>query len=124
MRGIPWRLLAAGALTAFLLDLPFPIAGPLPIWRTIFAWFALVPLLVAVLRLPEKAEERSRRWQLGWSLLAGWLCGGDLVRFELLLGATTPCTSMAVGMNALSGGKLSLVMFSLYLGFWFGVIRC
>jgi apolipoprotein N-acyltransferase len=32
-----------------LLELPFPLAGPLPVWRTIFAWFGLVPLLVAVL---------------------------------------------------------------------------
>lgn len=52
MRGIPWRLLAAGVLTAILLDLPFPLAGPLPAWRTMFAWFALVPLLVGLLRLP------------------------------------------------------------------------
>jgi len=117
MRGIPWRLLAAGALTAVLLDLPFPIAGPLPIWRTIFAWFALVPLLVAVLRLPEKAEEKSRRWQLGWSLLAGWLCGA------IWFGSN--CYWVYNTMHVYGGmsaplAALSLVMFSLYLGFWFG----
>lgn len=31
--------------------LPFPIAGPAPVWRTIFAWLALAPLLVAILSL-------------------------------------------------------------------------
>jgi apolipoprotein N-acyltransferase len=52
MRGIPWRALAAGAVTAALLDLPFPLAGPLPVWRTLFAWFGIVPLIVALYRLP------------------------------------------------------------------------
>src|ERR1700722_19261906 len=75
MRGVPLRLLAAGALTAFLLDLPFPLAGPLPVWRSAFAWFALAPLLVALLHLPQDFAGQRRRWQLGWSFLAGWLTG-------------------------------------------------
>jgi len=118
MRGIPWRLLAAGALTALLLDLPFPLAGPLPVWRTIFAWFALVPLLVALLRLPEKAEGRSRRWLLGWSLLAGWLCGA--IWFGLNCYWVYNTMHVYGGMSA-PLAALSLLMFSLYLGFWFGV---
>ena len=43
-----WKLAAAAALSAGLLELPFPIAGPLPAWRAIFAWFGLVPLLWAL----------------------------------------------------------------------------
>jgi apolipoprotein N-acyltransferase len=118
MRGIPWRLLAAGLLTAFLLDLPFPLAGPLPVWRTVFAWFALVPLLVALLRVPLDFEGKRRRWQLGWSLAAGWLTGA------LWFGAN--CYWVYDTMHLYGGmdrpmAVVSLVAFSLYLGFWFGV---
>ncbi|WP_263358193.1 apolipoprotein N-acyltransferase [Acidicapsa ligni] len=117
MRGIPWRLLAAAALTALLLDLPFPIAGPLPAWRAVFAWFALVPLVVAVLRLPVTQAGRSIRWQLGWSLLTGWLSGA------LWFGANCywvyGTMHLYAGLNA-PLAVLALVLFSLYLGFWFG----
>src|SRR5580693_2563197 len=44
-----WKLWAAAALSAVLLELPFPIAGPMPPWRSVFAWFGLVPLLWALL---------------------------------------------------------------------------
>ena len=79
MRGIPWRLLAAGSLTAILLDLPFPLAGPLPAWRTLFAWFALAPLLTGLMRLPQLASEKTLRWILGWSFVAGWLAGAETI---------------------------------------------
>jgi len=42
-------LWAAPVISAALLELPFPLAGPLPIWRTVFAWVGLVPLLAAIL---------------------------------------------------------------------------
>ena len=116
MRGVPWRLLAAGCLTAMLLDLPFPIAGPLPLWRTVFAWFALTPLLAGLLRMD--FARRRRRWVLGWSFGAGWLTGA------LWFGAN--CYWVYDTMH-LHGGMdkpmavVCLVAFSLYLGFWFGV---
>jgi apolipoprotein N-acyltransferase len=50
-----WKLWAAAGLSAGLLELPFPLAGPLPAWRSLFAWFALVPLLWALLA-PECVE--------------------------------------------------------------------
>src|ERR1019366_6715638 len=50
-----WKLWAAAALSAGLLELPFPLAGPLPVWRSVFAWFGLVPLLWALLS-PATAE--------------------------------------------------------------------
>jgi len=118
MRGIPWRLLAAGVLTAILLDLPFPLAGPLPAWRTMFAWFALVPLLVGLLRLPGDFPGRRRRWLLGWSFAAGWLTGA------LWFGANCywvyDTMYLYGGMNK-PMAVVCLVAFSLYLGFWFGV---
>ena len=118
MRNIPWRLLAAAAFTAALLDLPFPLAGPLPVWRTLFAWFALVPLLVAVLRLPHAFIGHRGRWYLGWSFLAGWLSGA------LSFGAN--CYWVYDTMHIYGGlnpplAVITLVLFSLFLGFWFGV---
>jgi apolipoprotein N-acyltransferase len=118
MRGIPWRLLAAGTLTAVLLDLPFPLAGPLPAWRTVFAWFALVPLLVALLGLPVYSPGHRRRWYLVWSFLGGWLCG------TLWFGAN--CYWVYGTMHTYAGmsaalAMVCLVLFSLFLGFWFGV---
>jgi apolipoprotein N-acyltransferase len=117
MRGIPWRLLGLAAGTAVLLDLPFPLAGPLPAWRSIFAWFALVPLLAGILRLPQAFPEEKRRWRLRWAFLAGWLCGA------LWFGAN--CYWVYDTMHLYGGmgpalAALSLVLFSLYLGFWFG----
>ncbi len=49
MRHIPARLLALAVLSGVLQILPFPIAGPLPLWRTAFAWIALLPLLYALI---------------------------------------------------------------------------
>jgi apolipoprotein N-acyltransferase len=66
-----WKLWFAAALSAFLLELPFPLAGPLPIWRTIFAWFGLAPLLVAVLSLTSVKGPRPLRK----GFLLGYLCG-------------------------------------------------
>src|SRR3981189_1584997 len=49
MRQIPLRLWAMAVLSGILQILPFPIAGPTPLWRTAFCWIALVPLLWALL---------------------------------------------------------------------------
>jgi len=35
-------------LSGVLQVLPFPIAGPVPVWRTAFCWVALAPLLIAL----------------------------------------------------------------------------
>jgi apolipoprotein N-acyltransferase len=117
MRSIPWRLLAVAALSAVLLDLPFPIAGPMPPWRAVFAWIALVPLLFGLMRLAEWFPEKKRRWHLGRSLLAGWFCGA------IWFGAN--CYWVYDTMHIYGGMEapmavFALIAFSLYLGFWFG----
>src|ERR1700685_2538949 len=48
MRYIPARLWALAALSGVLQVLPFPIAGPVPIWRTALCWIAIAPLLMAL----------------------------------------------------------------------------
>src|SRR4051794_17250938 len=60
---------AAAVLSAALLELPFPLAGPLPPWRAVFAWFGLVPLVWAVLR--QTTSPRPIRS----GFLLGYLCG-------------------------------------------------
>ena len=49
MRRIPVRLWAMAILSGVLQVLPFPIAGPVPLWRTAFCWIALTPLLKALM---------------------------------------------------------------------------
>jgi apolipoprotein N-acyltransferase len=48
MRRIPVRLWAMAILSGVLQVLPFPIAGPVPVWRTALCWIALAPLLKAL----------------------------------------------------------------------------
>jgi apolipoprotein N-acyltransferase len=71
MRLIPARLWAMAALSGILQILPFPIAGPVPVWRTAFCWVATLPLLWALTR-----DDKD-----GWGLNIlqsaglGYLCG-------------------------------------------------
>ncbi len=57
--------------SSILLDFCFPVAGPLPPWRGILAWFALVPLLWALLT-PAQAEHPR---YLRRAALIAWLSG-------------------------------------------------
>lgn len=67
-RGLTWL---AAIMGAGLLLLPFSIAGPVPIWRSFFAWFAFAPLLSVL--LSGQGRTRKRPWLRG--LLAGYLMG-------------------------------------------------
>jgi apolipoprotein N-acyltransferase len=49
MRSIPLRAWALALLSALLQLMPFSIAGPVPLWRRVFCWVCLTPLLYAVL---------------------------------------------------------------------------
>ena len=64
-----WKRWAAVGLSAGLLELPFPLAGPLPPWRSVFAWFGLVPLLWALL------SERNAPRPLRRGFLLAYVCG-------------------------------------------------
>jgi apolipoprotein N-acyltransferase len=110
----PLDPLACGLLSAVLLDLPFPVAGPLPPWRGAVAWFALVPLLCGVLA-PANVE-RAR--YLRRSALGAYLCG---VAWYLL-----NCYWIYATMHAYGGiGPIAsagiLLLYSLVLGLYFGV---
>ena len=65
------QLWGAAALSAGLLELPFPLAGPMPPWRAVFAWFGLVPLLWAI--LTPVCVESPRPLRRGF--LLAYFCG-------------------------------------------------
>jgi apolipoprotein N-acyltransferase len=111
MRLIPLRLWAAAVLSGILQVLPFPIAGPVPVWRTIFCWVALLPLIWAILANDKSGNPLTLRQ--GATL--GYLCG-----FVWYLGN---CYWIYRTMN-LYGGLAKpiaagiLILFCLYLGLY------
>src|SRR5579872_7165348 len=66
-----WKQWGAAVLSAGLLELPFPLAGPMPPWRSVFAWFGLAPLLWAILSGWTVESKRPLRR----AFLLGYLCG-------------------------------------------------
>src|SRR5579859_3707432 len=109
-----WKLWAAAVLSAGLLELPFPIAGPMPPWRSVFAWFGLVPLLWAVLSAARSAQPRPLRH----AFLLAYLCG--------VLWYMGNCywirdTMMQYGDMPPMAPTLLLIGFSLVLGLYFGL---
>jgi apolipoprotein N-acyltransferase len=111
----PWVVpILLAVLSAFLLNLCFPVAGPLPAWRAALAWFALVPLLYALL-MPESLA--SRRYLLRGAV-TGYVCG---VLWYILncYWIYQTMTQYAEGVSA-AGGVGILILFSLVLGLYFG----
>ncbi len=108
---LSWLLAAESAV---LLVLPFPVAGPLPQWRAVLAWLALVPLLIALL-VP--------RAGFGWSRLArntllGYFCG------ILWYGGTCywiESTMRFYGNLSPAAAAGILVLFCLFLGLYFAL---
>jgi apolipoprotein N-acyltransferase len=106
-------LWAAAALSAGLLELPFPLAGPMPPWRGVFAWFGLVPLLWAVL---SPACAGGRR-PLRRAFLLAYLCG-----FLWYMGNCywVRDTMSRYGDMPPLAPTLLLIGYSLVLGLYFG----
>jgi apolipoprotein N-acyltransferase len=107
-------LWAAAGLSAGLLELPFPLAGPMPVWRSVFAWFAMVPLLWAILS-PACLDGRR---PLRSGFLLAYLCG--------FLWYTGNCywvrdTMLRYGDMPPMAPTLLLVGYSLVLGLYFGI---
>jgi len=108
-----WKLWAAAGLSAGLLELPFPLAGPMPVWRSVFAWFGLAPLLWAILA-PECADgKRPMRRSFMLAYLCGilWYCGNCYWVRD---------TMMRYGDMPLAAPTLLLIGYSMVLGLYFG----
>ncbi|HUY82302.1 MAG TPA: apolipoprotein N-acyltransferase [Acidobacteriaceae bacterium] len=102
-------------LSAVLLNLPFPIAGPLPPWRAIIGWFALTPLLFALLAPRSVAAKHYLRH----SALTAYLCG--IVWYVLnCYWIYNTMTDYAAGVSP-AGGVGILMLFSAVLGLYFAL---
>ena len=108
------RLWGAAVLSAALLELPFPLAGPMPPWRSAFAWFGLVPLLWAILSPATVAHRRPLRR----AFLLSYLCG---VLWYMGNCYWVRDTMMRYGDMPTGAPTLLLIGFSLVLGLYFGL---
>ncbi len=105
------RLWVLALLSALLQILPFPIAGPVPMWRRLFCWFCLTPLLVALLyRDGEGRPLRLRQGALlGYAQGVLWYAGNCywIYRTMHLYGDIPRVPSLGI-----------LFLFALYLGLY------
>jgi len=109
-----WRLWAAAGLSAGLLELPFPLAGPMPPWRSVFAWFGLAPLIWAVLSPACSDGPRPLRRAFLLAYVCGvlWFMGNCYWIYDTMLihGGLPPAVSLLI-----------LALFSMVLGLYFGL---
>ncbi|HEX5234236.1 MAG TPA: apolipoprotein N-acyltransferase [Silvibacterium sp.] len=115
-RRVPFFIAALLALlSAVLLDFAFPVAGPLPVWRGCFGWFALVPLLFALLAPADfKSAAYVRR-----SALIAYVCGVTWYVLNCYWIYQT-MTQYAQGVSW-AGGVGILLLFSGILGLYFAL---
>ena len=71
MRRIPALFIALAIISAALQIFAFPVAGPVPVWRTALCWIALLPLLYALLGRDKVDQPLS----VLESAILGYLCG-------------------------------------------------
>src|SRR5271166_1956833 len=114
MRRDLWKLWAGAGLSAGMLELPFPLAGPMSPWRSVFAWFALVPLLCAILSRSNLERPCPLRRAFLLAYLCGflWYCGNCYWVRD---------TMMRYGDMPLMAPTLLLIGFSMVLGLYFGL---
>ena len=114
MRLIPARLWALAVLSGLLQLIPFPIAGPTPLWRTAFCWVALLPLLAALIG----KNRQGKPLTVFQGTLLGYACG-----FLWYLGN---CYWIYQTMHLFGGLSKPvaagiLILFSLYLGIYHAI---
>jgi apolipoprotein N-acyltransferase len=102
----------AGIVAAGLLMLPFSIVGPVPFWRTFFAWIAFIPLLWVLVAPGNLARPHPvLRGTLTAYLMGVLWYGGNcywIYQTMLYYGGLPPLISAGI-----------LVLFSLVLGLYF-----
>ncbi len=114
MRLIPVRVWFSILLSAVLQMLPFPLAGPVPAWRTGISWIALAPLFYALMQLDRTRKPLSirRGAMLGYLCGIVWYAGNCYWIYQTMYlygGLSKP---VSVGI---------LFLFSLYLGLYHGL---
>jgi apolipoprotein N-acyltransferase len=111
---MPARLWALALLSGLLQALPFPIAGPVPLWRTAFCWVAVLPLLAALMGKNRQGSPLAllQGSILGYACGVMWYLGNCYWIYQTMYlygGLTKP---IAAGI---------LVLFCLYLGLYHAV---
>jgi apolipoprotein N-acyltransferase len=111
MRLIPLRLWALAVLSGILQVLPFPIAGPTPLWRTAFCWVALLPLLAALLGNNKAGDPLTLRQGAGLGYVCGfvWYLGNCYWIYQTMYLYGGLAKPIAAGI---------LILFCLYLGLY------
>lgn len=111
MRRIPVRLWAMAVLSGILQVLPFPIAGPTPLWRTAFCWVALVPLFAALLGKDKTGNPLAARQGAALGYICGfvWYLGNCYWVYQTMYLYGGLAKPIAAGI---------LVLFCLYLGLY------
>jgi apolipoprotein N-acyltransferase len=108
----PWLL---GIFSAALLLLPFSIIGPVPFWRTFFAWLAFVPLFCGLLSRRNLSHPRALLRATLAAYLMGflWFCGNCYWIYQTMLyfGGLPPLISAAI-----------LIGYSMVLGLYFAAL--
>ncbi len=109
-----WKLWLAAGLSAGLLELPFPLAGPMPPWRNVFAWFGLAPLIWAIVRAAGDSGPKvlRRTFLLGYLSGTLWYCGNCYWVRD---------TMMRYGDMPVGAPTALLLGFSLVLGLYWGL---
>jgi apolipoprotein N-acyltransferase len=111
MRQISFRVWLLAALSGLLQVVPFPIAGPVPHWRSGLIFFVLVPLLVALLDCDR--DDRPLNWRqtaaLGYLSGVIWYLGNCYWIYPTMHTYGGIAQPVAFGI---------LILFSLYLGLY------
>jgi apolipoprotein N-acyltransferase len=108
----PWLL---GIVSALLLLLPFSIIGPVPFWRTFFAWLAFVPLFYGLLSPHNLRHPRALLRGALAAYLMGflWFVGNCYWIYQTMLYYGGLPRAISVGI---------LVAYSMVLGLYFGAL--
>src|SRR5260370_8616453 len=111
MRRIPPRLWAMAVPSGILQILPFPIAGPTPLWRTAFCWIALLPLLWSLLGNTRTGNPLTLRQGAALGYICGfvWYLGNCYWVYQTMYLYGGLAKPIAAGI---------LVLFCLYLGLY------
>jgi apolipoprotein N-acyltransferase len=108
----PWLL---GIFSAALLLLPFSIIGPVPFWRTFFAWLAFVPLFCGLLSKENLRHPKALLRATLAAYLMGflWFCGNCYWIYQTMLyfGGLPPLISAGI-----------LIGYSMVLGLYFAAL--
>ncbi|WP_353062813.1 apolipoprotein N-acyltransferase [Tunturibacter psychrotolerans] len=101
-------------LSGVLQVLPFPIAGPVPVWRTTFCWIALLPLIWAILANDKNDNPLTLRRAAALGYLCGfvWYMGNCYWIYQTMYLYGGLAKPVAAGI---------LILFCLYLGLYHAV---